>query len=679
MTNKRFSQFKLISLLSSILLFSAGCSQNHSPLNNVDDTQQNASSAKKVVKSPSEIRQSATNVGSMATQWQLAHMDNFDYIPIRFRRQTADPKEWMQGAFYIGLTEWAETANDKNATDAIIQHGIDNQYQLGHRPKHGDDHAIGQSYLWLYEQTGNKETYQQIKTSFDLILAEAPSNSLEFGKSTQKGFEGNCQDRWCWADALFMAPRTWIKLANATGDQRYLDYANKEYWATVDYLFSDDYGLFFRDSRYFDKKSDNGEPVFWSRGNGWVFAALPLILNDLPNDFPNRGKYLDLYTKMATSLIKLQNENGYWPASLRDANKVTTPEVSGTAFITYGLAWGVNNGVLSDQASINAVEKGWAAIELAVDQDGRVNWVQQVGKAPDPVEPQHTQLYGVGAVLLAASEMTKWQNTEKEIMAYGRYVPERRDDFAWENDKVAFRVYGPAAPLAGHSSGVDAWFKKVDYSIIDKWYAAHVKGISYHKDRGEGYDPYHTGVSRGVGGSSVWVDGKPYSAHNYIDYKVIKSGGQEVVFNLTYEWQTPLGLVNESKTISLALGEHLYDVESVFTLDGQPASLPIAIGIATHDEKASVSHNKQSGRISAWEVIDDLGVGTAAKIAPNKIEDIQHIPSNVKDESHIWLITSSDQQGKLNYSAGFAWQGAGEITNMKAWEDYLDSLATNKD
>ena len=268
---------------------------------------------------------------------------------------------------------------------------------------------------------------------------------------------------------------------------------------------------------------------------------------------------------------------------------------------------------------------------------------------------------------------------KKQVMAFGRFVPERSDDFAWENDKVAFRVYGPAAPLLGHSSGVDAWFKKVNYSIIDKWYAAYVNGISYHTDRGEGYDPYHTGVSRGVGGSSIWIDGKSYSAHNYIDYNIVKSGGNEVVFKLTYEWQTPLGLVNESKTISLAMGEYLYEVESVFTLEGQPASLPIAIGITTHNEKASVVHNRKNGIISAWEVIDNLGVGTGAKIDPTKIKDIQHIASDVKDESHIWLITSTDERGKLNYSAGFAWQGAGEITNAKAWEDYLNNLPTNKD
>lgn len=271
-----------------------------------------------------------------------------------------------------------------------------------------------------------------------------------------------------------------------------------------------------------------------------------------------------------------------------------------------------------------------------------------------------------------AQAVSKDYVASKTVMAYGRFVPERNDDFAWENDKVAFRVYGPAAPLKGHSSGVDAWFKSVDYSIIDKWYAGHVNGISYHEDHGEGYDPYHTGISRGVGATAIWVDDKAYAAHSYKRYTVNKSGGDEVSFTLEYEWYTPLGIVKELKTVSLPLGTQLFNVDSVFTLDGKPASLPIAIGVATHDEKAEVFYNKQTGRISAWEVIHDLGVGTGALLDPSILDSVKHIASDVKDESHIWMFTSSDSDGKLSYKAGFAWEGAGEITTNEQWLSYLD-------
>ena len=275
------------------------------------------------------------------------------------------------------------------------------------------------------------------------------------------------------------------------------------------------------------------------------------------------------------------------------------------------------------------------------------------------------------------TDQTATPEPEQEVLtfAFGRFVPEREDDFAWENDKVAFRVYGPLSPAAGPVSGVDAWFKKVSYPIVDKWYAEHLAGKSYHEDHGEGYDPYHTGTSRGVGGTAIWVDGVAWPAATFKHYEVLTSGEDVVEFNLQYEWDTPLGRVGESKTVSLALGEQLYRVNSVFTLDGEPASLPVAIGLTTHDEAAQAFSNDEQGRISTWEMIDGNGVGTGALMAPDRTVEIIHAPSEDKDASHIWLVTSSNEKGELSFSAGFAWQAAQEITSIEQWNNYLDSRA----
>lgn len=262
---------------------------------------------------------------------------------------------------------------------------------------------------------------------------------------------------------------------------------------------------------------------------------------------------------------------------------------------------------------------------------------------------------------------------EPETMAFGRFVPEREDDFAWENDKVAFRVYGPSSSGKGQVSGVDAWLKKVPYSIIDKWYAGHQEGISYHKDHGEGYDPFHVGDSRGVGGTAIWVDGVAWPAGKYDSYEVLESGGETVSFRLQYAWDTPLGAVTESKTVTLALGEQLYRAESMFTLDGEPASLPIAIGLTTHDEKAQVSGNGELGRISTSEVIDEQAVWTGALLDPARTLEVVHVPSEEKDASHIWLLTTTSEQGELGFRAGFAWEAAGDIASFEHWNDYLDS------
>jgi hypothetical protein len=262
-----------------------------------------------------------------------------------------------------------------------------------------------------------------------------------------------------------------------------------------------------------------------------------------------------------------------------------------------------------------------------------------------------------------------------EAMAYGRFVPEREDDFAWENDKVAFRVYGPSSSGKGQVSGVDAWLKKVPYSIVDKWYAGHQQGISYHKDHGEGYDPFHVGDSRGVGGTAVWIDGVAWPAGKFDSYEVLESGADTVSFKLQYAWDTPLGAVAESKTITLELGEQLYRVDSVFTLDGEPASLPIAIGLTTHDEKAQVSGSGELGRISTSEVIDEHSVWTGALLDPARTLEVVHVPSEEKDASHIWLLTSTTEQGELSFRAGFAWEAAQEIASFEQWNEYLDSRA----
>lgn len=263
----------------------------------------------------------------------------------------------------------------------------------------------------------------------------------------------------------------------------------------------------------------------------------------------------------------------------------------------------------------------------------------------------------------------------QETVAYGRFVPEREDDFTWENDKVAFRIYGPSSSGKGQVSGVDAWLKRVPYSIIDKWYAGHLEGISYHEDHGEGYDPFHVGDSRGVGGTAIWVDGKPWPAGKFSRYEVLQGRGKEVEFTVYYEWDTPLGKVAEAKTISLALGDQLYQVNSKFTLDGKPASLPVAIGLTTHDGAAEVADNEATGRISTWETIDQNGVGTGVLVSPGNVFKIMHVSSEVKDTSHIWILTSTSDTGQLSFRAGFTWEAAGELKTLNQWNEYLDKEA----
>jgi len=204
---------------------------------------------------------------------------------------------------------------------------------------------------------------------------------------------------------LFMSPQTWIKLSLVTGDDQYMAYADKEFWATTDYLLDPEFNLYYRDSRYFTMREEAGNRIFWSRGNGWVYAGLVNILRILPQDHPSYPRYVQLYKDMSATIAGLQHDHGFWSPSLLDKNPNPVPETSGSGFMTYGLAWGLNNGHLDEATYGPVVRKGWKALVSAVGDDGKLGWVQPIGSAPDSVFETDSQLYGVGAFLLAASQM----------------------------------------------------------------------------------------------------------------------------------------------------------------------------------------------------------------------------------------------------------------------------------
>ncbi|MEX2124995.1 MAG: glycoside hydrolase family 88 protein [Woeseia sp.] len=349
----------------------------------------------------------ARKTGGKVAAWQLAHMDRFDYVRT-FRDQTEHGTGWIQAAFYIGLTRWAATTGDARYVAAMVEKAEQNRWQIGPASWHADDQAIAQMYLAL-AAAGNEARIEPTVDAFERILAAPPDNDLEFRQDTNGQSEGTCQRRWCWCDALFMAPPAWAMLSNVTGDPRYREHALREYFATKEFLYDDEDHLFYRDSRFFEQRTKFGNRVFWSRGNGWVFAGLPLLLEALPDEHPHRDRLLLLYKEMAAAFRNLQHPRGYWSSSLLDVEHDPLPETSGTAFITFGLAWGVNRNVISKDEYGHSVEKGWLALVDAVDAQGKPGWVQQVGNAPDEVRATDTQLYGSGALLLAASEMFHWR------------------------------------------------------------------------------------------------------------------------------------------------------------------------------------------------------------------------------------------------------------------------------
>ncbi|MBC8095946.1 MAG: glycoside hydrolase family 88 protein [Akkermansiaceae bacterium] len=319
--------------------------------------------------------------------WQLAN-------PSRHK-----PTDWTQGAGYTGIMALSRISANPKYRDAMISMGESNAWKLGPRLYHADDHVVGQTYCELYFKSREEKMIAPMRAQFDRVL-ESPREfpTLEF---RQRGIG----DLWSWCDALFMAPPAWVRLWKATGDARYLDFAMTNWWRTSDYLYDQEEHLYFRDSTYFQKREANGKKVFWSRGNGWVMGGLVRVLEYLPKKHPDRARLEQQFKQMAEKLLQCQQSDGLWRASLLDPESYPLKETSGSGFYTYALTWGVNNKLLDRVRFEPAVRQAWAALIACVEADGRLTHVQPIGADPKKFDENATEVYGVGAFLLAGSEM----------------------------------------------------------------------------------------------------------------------------------------------------------------------------------------------------------------------------------------------------------------------------------
>jgi unsaturated rhamnogalacturonyl hydrolase len=325
-------------------------------------------------------------VMTAAADWQLAHPS------------AHDPYDWTQAAFYTGVMAFARVTDDGKYLAAMRAMGEKNQWRPGLRPGHADDYAVIATYAQLYQRDRDPRMLGPATALFNFLAARKYEEPLTWGNAVETR-------ELAWCDALFMGPPAMAAMTAATGDKRYLDLGNRLWWKTTDYLYDNEEHLYFRDSRYFESREANGRKVFWSRGNGWVIAGLVRVLEDMPAEYPDRGRYIALYREMAAKVAGVQGADGYWRSGLLDPVTLPNPETSGTGFFVYALAWGVNRGVLDRAMFEPAVRRGWDALVKAVQADGMLGWVQRIGDKPGATTADTTEVYGVGAFLLAGSEL----------------------------------------------------------------------------------------------------------------------------------------------------------------------------------------------------------------------------------------------------------------------------------
>ncbi len=322
--------------------------------------------------------------------WQLNHSNN------------KPENTWTNAAFYTGVFAAYGITQSKPLLDSMMAIGERNQWRPASRYDHADDIAISQTYIDLYRMRKKK---RMLRPTIDTVnkMSRVPGNEIKKHGIT-----------WWWCDALFMAPPTLAKLSKTLKDPSYLVLADTLFRQTYQLLYNHEEKLFARDASYLwtvggtNKMEANGKKIFWSRGNGWVMAGLVRLLEEMPQDYPDRSFYVDLFKEMANRLVSLQQANGLWRSSLLDPEAFPGGEGSGSGFNCYAFAWGLNQKILDPEKFLPAVKKAWEGLNTLIKDDGKFGWVQPIGADPRRnFNEDSWESYGAGALLLAGSEVYK--------------------------------------------------------------------------------------------------------------------------------------------------------------------------------------------------------------------------------------------------------------------------------
>ena len=653
--------------------------------------------------------------------WQLAH-------PSPHSRT-----EWTCAAGDAGFMALAGISGNPKYREAMLAAGETNQWQPGPAMYDADDQCIGQTYAELYLLYREPRMIKPLRERFDAILAKPT-------KATNLAFvnpQARARENWSWCDALFMGPPAWMRLYAATGDERYMNFAVTNWWRAADYLYDKQEHLFFRDSTYFQKTEANGKKVFWSRGNGWVMAGLARVLQYLPMNHPGRPRFELMFQEMAAKILACQQSDGLWRASLLDPSEYPQKETSGSGFYTCALAWGVNQGLLDRAAFQPAVEKAWNALNGCVEADGKLKGVQPVGADPKTFPETSTDIFGVGAYLLAGSEVYRLavlENNEFQAAVVQVTNPSafRRDCETVElNDRdpaqmilQSLELTGPAethiAVMDGVSSRIldsqhyvsapdpdpgqrpDSLVFQVDlapgetrqYYLFPGW-ALPATPPPVRMDIGAKMDDYRAGNSRARGGTGIWDGKKLYVSSNYRNWRLITTGPVRSEFELTYDaWAADAAgrKVAMTERISIDANSWFSRVATTFTSEDN-SPLTMAVVLAERPGREKAAFDLKAGWVSCWQPEDKPkgAMGVAIILKPGSITAFTNDNPNLPESAfapltrpsvegappirNMLAITRAEVGQPLVYYFGACSDRSGDFTNASGWESYVKQLA----
>ena len=571
---------------------------------------------------------------------------------------------------------------------------------------------------------------------------------------------------WWWADALYMVMPVMTKMYKLTGEVKYLDKLTENFLWSDSLMFDKEEQLYYRDAKYIYPKvktACNDGKSFWARGDGWVLAGLAKVLADMPQDYKNRDIFVQRFRELAEGVARVQRPGGYWSRSMLCEDDAPGPETSGTAFFTYGMLWGVNNGYLDKATYAPVIEKAWKYLsETALQPDGSIGFVQPIGEKPDPTKTvdAHSQApFGTGAWLLAACEMVRYldsppalpiregavtnsiynhtpntstsqypspaqasslvhsapsligraggesaltfevKNPTKELISQvieiatmeelkkgncavarefivldgdyneipyqithdgkvlvfctvrpessislsmikgqpqdyeltcnGRIYPNRWDDLVWENDRCAWRFYGPGAHkhMKNNAYGFDTFTKNTPHPIQDQlyhneltsygvneqikksgsplnWDEVH-RGYTYHRNHGAGMDAYTVGATLGAGAAALKAadDSLVYPLY-YEKAEILDNGPLRFTVRMTMPKRAINGdSIQETRLITQDCGSHFARVEITYAGLNKPT--PVCAGIVVHKSAPKAyTLNQKEGFITYADALD---------------------------------------------------------------------------
>ena len=328
---------------------------------------------------------------------------------------------WTRAVYYEGLMALYEIDKDQRYIDYTDRWANFHQWtpRNGIKSCDADDQCCAQTYLIRYEQVKDEKMMAKVRENLDYQM-QTPNDKKNATAKT-KGTQPSLYGWWTWIDAIQMAMPVYMQMYRLTGETKYRDHGMAMYrWSRNECgggLFNVKDGLWWRDADYVPPyKEPDGKDCYWSRGNGWVYAALVRCMNELPKKSKEYKELKKDFLMMSEGLLKCQREDGFWNPSLVSSN-YAMPETSGTALFLYGMAWGIRQGYLKEKVYRPACDRAWAAmVKTAVHRDGFLGWMQGTGKDPSAGQPlsydkvPDFEDYGTGCFLLGAVEYFKLLN-----------------------------------------------------------------------------------------------------------------------------------------------------------------------------------------------------------------------------------------------------------------------------